>query len=134
MQVYDIYCAVLPVCVLAIKLVSKYCHKTHLILGISNEGVRGRIFGSTTVLQVGRSRVLSQWPRCLRCALVVASFLGLRVRIPPGHQCLCCVVYSKDKVTSQDNQDKETSVEKVQRERKKGEFRNQRQGVLEIFY
>jgi hypothetical protein len=43
-------------------------------------------------------------------------------------------VYSKYKVTSQENQEKERSMEKVQREKKKGEFRNQRQGVLEMFY
>jgi hypothetical protein len=35
-----------------------------------------------------------------------------------GHGCLCCLMYSKDIVTRQDNHDKETSTEKVQREKR----------------
>ena len=39
----------------------------------------------------------SQWPRGLRRGSAAARFLGLRVRIPPGHGCLflsvvCCQV------------------------------------------
>jgi hypothetical protein len=30
-----------------------------------------------------------------------------------GHGCLCCVLYSKDKGTSLDNQEKEAGTEKV---------------------
>jgi len=40
----------------------------------------------------------SQWPRGLRRGSATANFLGFRVRIPPGHECLyfvsivCCQV------------------------------------------
>ena len=34
----------------------------------------------------------AQWPRGLRRGSAVARLLGLRVRIPPEHGCLCCVL------------------------------------------
>ena len=51
---------------------------------------------------------------------MAASLLELRARIPRG-ACMFVlyVLYSKDKGTSQDNQDKETSTDEVQRATKR---------------
>ena len=47
--------------------------------------------------------------------------LGLRVRISPGHRCMCCVLYSKDKKAKhQDNQDNEVRI--MYKERTKESF------------
>ena len=49
----------------------------------------------------------SQWPQRLRRRPVAASFLGLRVRIPPRACIFCDVCFTvKEKGTSQDNQEK----------------------------
>ena len=50
----------------------------------------------------------SQWPSCLRRGSAADRLLGLRVRIPPGAwMFVLCVLYSKDKRHSQNNQDNE---------------------------
>ena len=62
------------------------------------------------------------------------SFAGIAGSNPcPGHGCLCCVLYSKDKGKSQDNHDKETSTEKIQRENKRRNSKHN-PGVGEIFW
>jgi hypothetical protein len=49
----------------------------------------------------------SQWPGGLRQGSAADRLLGLRVRITPGaRMVVLCVLYSKDKKQSQDNQDK----------------------------
>ena len=54
------------------------------------------------------------WPRSLRRGPVAARLLELRFRIPPVAWMF--VLYSNDKGTCQDNQDKETSDEKGRKE------------------
>ena len=71
---------------------------------------------SNVIHPLNQSRQRPRWPRGLRRGYAAARLLGLRVRIPPGAW-MCCAV--KDKGTSQDNQEEETSMEKVQREGKK---------------
>ena len=53
----------------------------------------------------------SHWPSGLRRVSTVDRLLGLRVRFPPGAwMFVLCVLYSKDKRQSQDNQDKEVRI------------------------
>ena len=58
------------------------------------------------------------WPSDLRWGFVAARLVGLRVRIPPGAwMFVLCVLYSKDRRQSQDEEDKEVQIK--YREQKK---------------
>ena len=53
----------------------------------------------------------SQWPSGLRRVCAATSLLGFRVRILPGTwMCVLCVMYSKDKRQSQENQYEEVQI------------------------
>jgi hypothetical protein len=87
-------------------------------------------FGSSTVLNIRFLSKSVQWEPscCMRTdgqtdmtKLIVAflNFANAPKHVSGAWMFVLCVLYSKGEGTRQDNQDKETSTEKVQKENKK---------------